>query len=82
MIEFLVKGVYGLKFFNLAEGEQPLYTQWYSNAKDVVICGHDVADVDDNHCVLCPEEYQQRREEWLQCLGLCQQWYHEQCFCN
>ena len=52
MIEFLVKGVYGLKFFNLAEGEQPLYTQWYSNAKDVVICGHDVADVDDNHCAL------------------------------
>ena len=82
MIEFLVKGVYGLKFFNLAEGEQPLYTQWYSNAKDVVICGHNVADVDENHCVLCPEEYQQRREEWLQCLGLCQQWYHEQCFCN
>ena len=77
-----VKEVYGLKFFNLAEGEQPLYTQWYSNAKDVVICGHDVADVDDNHCALCPEEYQQRREEWLQCLGLCQQWYHKQCFSN
>ena len=36
---FEVKGVYGLKFFYLAEDEQPFYTQWYSNAKDVFICG-------------------------------------------
>ena len=79
---FELKGVYGLKFFYLAEDEQPFYTQWYSNGKDVVICGHEIADVDDNHCALCLEEYQQRKEEWIQCPGLCQQWYHEQCFFN
>ena len=79
---FEVKGVYGLKIFYLAEDEQPFYTQWYSNGKDVVICGHEIADVDDNHCALCLEEYQQRKEEWIQCPGLCQQWYHEQCFFN
>ena len=39
MERFEVKGVYGLKFFYLAEDEQPFYTQWYSNGKDVVICG-------------------------------------------
>ena len=60
---FEVKGVYGLKFFYLAEDEQPFYTQWYSNGKDVVICRHEIADVDDNHCALCLEEYQQRKVE-------------------
>ena len=79
---FEVKGVYGLKFFYLAEDEQPFYTQWYSNGKDVVICENKIADVDDSHCALCFEEYQQRREEWIQCPGLCQQWYHKQCFFN
>ena len=73
MERFEVKGVYGLKFFYLAKDEQPSYTQWYSNGKDVVICGHKIADVDDNHCALCLEEHQQRKEEWLQCPGLCQQ---------
>ena len=62
---FEVKGVYGLKFFYLAEDEQPFYTQWYSNGKDVVICGHEIADVHGNHCALCLEEYQQRKEEWI-----------------
>ena len=79
---FEVKGVYGLKIFYPAEDEQPFYTQWYSNGKDVVICGHEIADVHGNHCALCLEEYQQRKEEWIQCPGLCQQWYHEQCFFN
>ena len=68
---FEVKGVYGLKFFYLAEGEKPFYTQWYSNEKDVVICGHEIADVDDNHCALFLEEYQQREDKWIQCLGFC-----------
>ena len=76
-----VKGVNG-KFFYLDEDEQPFCTQWYSNGKDVVICGDEIADVDGNHCALCLEEYQQRKEEWIQCPGLCQQWYHEQCFFN
>ena len=58
---FEVKGVYGLKSFYLAENEQPFYTQWYSNGKDVVICGHEIAD--DNLCALCHEEYQQRRAD-------------------
>ena len=68
MERFEVKGVYGLKFFYLAEDEQSFYTQWYSNGKNV-ICGH----FDDNHCDLCLEEYQQRKEERIQCPGLCQQ---------
>ena len=57
---FEVKVVHGLKFFYLAEDEQPVYTQWYSNAKDVVICGHEIADVDDNHCALCLEAKKRR----------------------
>ena len=52
---FEVKGVYGLKFFYLVEDEKPFYTQWYSNGKDVAICGQEIADVDDNHCALCLE---------------------------
>ena len=60
-----VKGVNGLKFFYLDEDEQPFCTQWHSNGKDVVICGHEIADVDGNHCALCLEEYQQRKEEWI-----------------
>ena len=79
---FEVKGVYGLEFFYLAEDAQPFYTQWCSNGKDVVTCGHEISDGDDNHHALCLEEYQQRKEEWIQCPGLCQQWYHEQCFFN
>ena len=79
---FEMKGLYGLKFFLLSENEQTFYTQWYSSGKDVVICGHKIADLDDNHCALCHEEYQQRKEECIQCPGLCQQWYHEQCFFN
>ena len=51
---FEVKGVYGLKVSYLAENEQPFYTQWYSNGKDLVICGHKIADVDDNHCDFVP----------------------------
>ena len=61
---FEVKGVYGLTFFYLAEDEQTFYTQWYSNGKDVVICVHEIADVDDSHCALYLEEYQQRKE-WI-----------------
>ena len=45
-----VKGVYGLKIFYQTEDEQPFYTQWYSNGKDVVICGYEIADADDNQC--------------------------------
>ena len=41
-----------------------------------------IADIHDNHCALCLEDYQQRKEEWIQCPGLCQQWYYEQCFFN
>ena len=66
---FEVKGVYGLKFFYLAEDEQPFFTQWYSNGKDDVICGHEIADVDDNHSALCLEDYQQRKEACIQCPG-------------
>ena len=78
---FQMKGVYALKFFHLAEDEQPFYTQWYANGKDAVICRYKSSEFDDNHCASCHEEYQQREnKEWIQCPGLCQQWYHEQCF--
>ena len=55
-----------IKVFYLAEDEQLFYTQWYSHGKEVVICWHETADVDDNHCALFHEEYQQRKEEWIQ----------------
>ena len=71
---------YMTKFFYLAEDAQTFYTKRYANGKDVAICEHEIADVDDNHCALCLEGYQQRKEEWIKCLGFCQQWYHEQCF--
>ena len=80
--KFEVKGVYGLKSFYLLEDEEPFYSQWYSNGKDFVVCGHEIVDVDVNHCALCLEGYQQRKEEWIQCPGLCQQWYHERCLFN
>ena len=31
-----MKGIYGLKFFYLAEDEKPFFTQWYANGKDVL----------------------------------------------
>ena len=49
-----------IKVFYLAEDEQLFYTQWYSHGKDVVICGHETADVDDNHCALCLEAKKRR----------------------
>ena len=80
---FQMKGIYALKFFHLAEDEQPFYTQWYANGKDVVICGHESSEFDGNHSASGHEEYQQREnKEWIQCLGLCQQWYYEECFYN
>ena len=59
---FEVKGVHGFKCFYLAEDEQPFYTQWYSNRKDAVICRHEIADVDDNHCALCLEKYSKEKK--------------------
>ena len=53
---FQMKGVYALKFFHLAEDEQPFYTQWYANGKDVMICRHESSEFDDNHCASCHEE--------------------------
>ena len=72
MERFEVKVVYDLKLFYLTEDAQSFYTQWYVNGKDVVICGHEIADVDDNHCAFYVEEYQQRKKGWIQCPGLCQ----------
>ena len=31
------------------------------NGKDVVICGHEIADIDDNHCALCLKEKEKKR---------------------
>ena len=76
-----MKGIYGLKFFYLAEDEKPFFTQWYANGKDVLVCGHDDGDVDTNHCAACLVEYD-KAEEWIQCPGLREQWFHEQCFYN
>ena len=76
-----MKGIYGLNFFYLAEDEKPFFTQWYANGKDVLVCGHDDGEVDTNHCAACSVEYD-KAEEWIQCPGLCEQWFHEQCFYN
>ena len=75
-----MKGLYGLKFFYLAEDEKPFFTQWYANGKDVLVCGHD-GEVGTKHCAACSVEYD-KAEEWMQCPGLCEQWLHKQCFYN
>ena len=74
-----MKGIYGLKFFYLAEDEKPFFTQWYANGKEVLVCGHDDGEVDINHCAACLVEYD-KAKEWFQCPGLCEHWFHEQCF--
>ena len=71
-----LKEIYGLNFFYLAEYEKPFFTQWY-----VLVCGHDDGEVDTNHCAACSVEYD-KADEWIQCPGLCEQWFHEQCFYN
>ena len=43
-----LKGVYSLKFFHQAEDEKLLFTQWDANDKDVIICGHENSDVDND----------------------------------
>ena len=47
------KGVYGLKFFYLADDEKSFFTQWYANGKDVIVCGHKNSNVDIDHCTSC-----------------------------
>ena len=74
-----MKGIYGLKFFYLAEDEKSFFTQWYVNGKDVLVWGHDDKEVDTNHCAAFSVEYG-KTEEWIQCPGLCGQWFLEQCF--
>ena len=49
--------------------------------KDVLVCGHDDGEVNTNHCAACSVEYD-KAKEWVQCPGLCEQWFHEQCFYN
>lgn len=78
---FQVKGVFGLKFYNLAEDSNPFHTEWYANGKDVVICGHETAYIDNNHCASCFQQYHPNEtKEWIQCPALCEQWFHEECF--
>ena len=48
-----VKGVYGLKFFYLAEDEKPFFRQLHTNSKDVIVCGHKNSNVDIDHCAFC-----------------------------
>ena len=75
------KGVFGLKFYNLAEDSNPFHTEWYANGKNVVICGHETANVDSNHCASCFQQYDANEsKEWIQCPALCTQWFHEECF--
>ena len=63
-----LKGVYGLKFLYLAEYEQPFFTQWYANSKDVIACGHKNSGVDNDHCTSCFRKYSHdRNEEWIKC---------------
>ena len=57
-----MKGIYGLKFFYLAEDEKPFFTQWYANGKDVLVCGHDDGENDTNHYAACSVEYGKAEE--------------------
>ena len=63
-----MKGIYGLKFFYLAKNEKPFSTQWFTNGKDLIVCGHKNSDVDNDHCVFCFIKHSQNE--------------NEQCFCN
>ena len=68
-----LKGVYSLKFFYQAEDEKLLFTQWYANDKDVIICGHENSDVHNDHCDSCFGNYSHNGNEgWMQCPVLCQ----------
>ena len=74
-----LKGVYGLKFFYLADDEKPFFTKWYANSKDVVVSGHEISHVDNDHCASCFWKYSHNENgEWIQCPVLCQHWFHEQ----
>ena len=68
-----LKGVYGLKFFYLVEDEKPFFTQWYANGEDVMVCGHENSDVDNDHCASCFRKYNHDVSmEWIQCPALWQ----------
>ena len=78
-----LKGVYGLKFFYLAEDEKPFFTQSYANDKDVIVCAHENSFVDNGHCAFSFGKYSHDGNvEWIKCPALWQQWFHEQCFYN
>ena len=57
-----------MKFFYLAKNEKPFSTQWFTNGKDLIVCGHKNSDVDNDHCVFCFIKHSQNE--------------NEQCFCN
>ena len=68
-----LKGVYGLKLFYLDEDEKPFFTQWYVNGEDVMVCGHENSDVDNDHCASYFRKYSHDVSmEWIQCLALWQ----------
>ena len=78
-----LKGVYGLKFFYLAENKKLFFTQSYTNGKNVIVCGHENSNADNDHCASCYGKYSHnKKEEWVQCPALYQQGFNEQCFYN
>ena len=41
----------------LAENEKPFFTQSYTNGKDVIVCGHENSNPDNDHCASCFGKY-------------------------
>ena len=79
----VLKGVYSLQFFYLAEDEKLFFTQWYANGKDITVCGHENSDIGNDHCPFCFGKYSHDGNEgWIQYPAWCQQWFNEQCFYN
>ena len=61
------------KFYCLSEDLELFFTRKYG-----VQCGHKAADISNDICNYCEDEYV-GGEEWIQC-PICTQWYHEKCF--
>ena len=61
-----LKGVHSLKLYYLAEDEKLFFTQWYANDKDVIVCGVENSDVDNDHCASYFGKYSHDENEgWI-----------------
>ena len=54
--------------------KRPVFTQWYANGKDAMVCGREYSNVDNDDFISCFGKYSQDRSKgWIQCPALCQQ---------